>query len=62
MYVLEEGHYTPGHYTAGQGCLESVEWNDGMEWWNGTLEWPKLCLKPLSQVISLKVGTTYLSS
>ena len=21
------------------GRLESVEWNTGMEWWNGTLEW-----------------------
>ena len=21
------------------GCLESVEWNDGMECWNGMLEW-----------------------
>ena len=21
------------------GCLESVEWNGGMECWNGTLEW-----------------------
>ena len=21
------------------GCLESVEWNSGMEWWNGILEW-----------------------
>ena len=21
------------------GCLESVEWSAGMEWWNGTLEW-----------------------
>ena len=21
------------------GCLYSVEWNGGMEWWNGTVEW-----------------------
>ena len=21
------------------GCLYSAEWNDGMEWWNGTMEW-----------------------
>ena len=21
------------------GCLESVEWNGGMEYWNGILEW-----------------------
>ena len=21
------------------GCLYSVEWNSGMEWWNGTVEW-----------------------
>ena len=27
------------------GCLESVEWNGGMEHWNGILEWPKLYLK-----------------
>ena len=27
------------------GCLESVEWNGGMEHWNGILEWPKLCIK-----------------
>ena len=25
--------------------LESVEWNDGMEHWNGILELPKLYLK-----------------
>ena len=22
-----------------EGCLYSVEWNGGMEWWNGTVEW-----------------------
>ena len=21
------------------GCLESVEWNGGMDYWNGLLEW-----------------------
>ena len=21
------------------GCLESVEWNGGMDYWNGILEW-----------------------
>ena len=21
------------------GCLESVEWNGGMEYWNGMVEW-----------------------
>ena len=21
------------------GSLYSVEWNGGMEWWNGTVEW-----------------------
>ena len=21
------------------GCLDSVDWNDGMERWNGTVEW-----------------------
>ena len=25
--------------TTGKGCLESVEWNGGMEHWNGILEW-----------------------
>ena len=38
------------------GCLESVEWNGGMEQWNGTVEWnsgmeywngSKIFLKPL---------------
>ena len=24
-----------------QGCMDSVEWNGGMEWWNG-LEWTGL--------------------
>ena len=23
------------------GCLESVEWNGGMDYWNGTLEWTR---------------------
>ena len=21
------------------GCLDSVEWNGGMEWWNGIVKW-----------------------
>ena len=21
------------------GCLDSVEWNGGMEWWTGIVEW-----------------------
>ena len=28
------------------GCLESVEWNGGMERWNGTLEWNTGIVKP----------------
>ena len=26
-------------YMPAWGCLYSVEWNGGMEWWNGTVEW-----------------------
>ena len=28
-------------YTVNIGCMDSVEWNGGMEWWNG-LEWTGL--------------------
>jgi len=24
------------------GCLESVDWTTGLEYWTGILEWPKL--------------------
>jgi len=30
------------HLIACKGCLESVDWTTGLEYWNGILEWPKL--------------------
>ena len=30
------------------GCLESVEWNDGMEHWNGILEWVQKLFKAIT--------------
>ena len=33
MHVLRDTDYPTF------GCLESAEWNDGMNYWNGILEW-----------------------
>ena len=30
------------------GCLESVEWNGGMEQWNGILEWVQNLFKAIT--------------
>ena len=46
-------------------CMDSVDWNGGMEWWNGLdwngMEWPDKrcncgCIRPLT----LKLGRTLL--
>ena len=43
VWVLQEIRhplflYPPTKSTSGLGCLYSVEWNGGMEWWNGMVE------------------------
>ena len=38
MYVIIKWHVLNQIRVDVKGCQESVEWNTGMEWWNGILE------------------------
>ena len=38
------------------GCLESVEWNGGMECWNGMVEWNSLI------AVKLQIQTLFLKA
>ena len=33
------------------GRLDSVEWNGGMEWWNGTVEWNSGMTTPIEGLL-----------
>ena len=38
-HVMRMSCVTTSMHAYSIGCLESVEWNGGMEHWNGILEW-----------------------
>ena len=39
--------------------LYSVEWNGGMEWWNGTVEWNSGMTTPTDRVLSRPIPTIF---
>ena len=48
LVIKEKGYVWVGEESR---CLYSVEWNGGMEWWNGIVEWNSGMTTPIDHLL-----------